>query len=141
MPKLKDFITERATEIEKALEPLRDQLLETQRRIYAYERELADLRNAAKAIGIVNRIERPLGVTRRTAPSPTIKEAVLQILDDFPEGLIALDILAKINDRFSIRLVRTSLSPQLSRLKQEGKIVNHGSTWLKKAKKNEGPST
>ena len=140
MPKIKDFIPQRATEIEKALKPLRDQLSEIQGKIQAYERELTDLRSAAKAIGIVNRIEKPLGITRRSPPSPTIKEAVLQVLDDYPEGLIALDVLARINERFALELVRTSLSPQLSRLKQEGKILNHGSTWLKKPAKTEDPN-
>jgi hypothetical protein len=54
----------------------------------------------------------------------------MSVLPEFPEGLLALDILAKINARFDLSLVRTSLSPQLTRLKREGRITNRGSIWL-----------
>jgi hypothetical protein len=141
MAKLQDFIAKRAREIEELLEPLRRQAMELEAKIKTHEKELGELRNAAKAIGIVNRLERPLGITRKTSPPRTIKEAVLDVLQDYPGGLIALDILAKINERFSMNLVRTSLSPQLSRLKQEGKILNHGSTWLPRHQNDEGSAT
>jgi predicted nuclease with TOPRIM domain len=139
MAKLQDFIPERATELEKLLEPLRRQYQEIEEKIRAYEKELSELQSAAKAIGIVNRLQRPLGVTRKVSPPQTIKEAVLDVLRDYPEGLIALDILAKINERFSTNLVRTSLSPQLSRLKQyDHKIEYDAGVWRLITPKNEG---
>ena len=54
----------------------------------------------------------------------------MEVLRDHPGGLLALDILAKINERHGLGTVRTSLSPQLTRLKQERKITNRGSTWM-----------
>lgn len=141
MSKLNDFITKRAQELEELLEPLRHQQHDLQAKIRAYERELSDLQSAAKAIGIVNRIEKPLGVTRRTAPKLTIKEAILEVLQDYPDGLIALDLLPKINDRFSWKMARETLSPQLSRLKQEGKLLYREGVWTLPSKNDEGPAT
>lgn len=62
-------------------------------------------------------------VDRAAPPSGlTIKEQVLMVLDRSPKPLPAGDILLRINDLFNNRLVRTSLSPQLSRLRDEGRI-------------------
>lgn len=68
-------------------------------------------------------------------PSPyarfTIKELVLKALDEqFEDGATAaqlLDLFANAWGRQDI--VRTSLSPQLSRLKQEGQLVLDGQIW------------
>jgi hypothetical protein len=131
MNSIHDYIVKRIGELEDSLLPLRHQSKEITAKIDAIEKELADLRAAAKAIGMVNRLPKvPFHVTRRTEPEVTIKEAVMNVLADYPEGLIALDILGKVNERFDLGLVRTSLSPQLTRLKREGKITNHGSVWL-----------
>lgn len=59
----------------------------------------------------------------------TIKEAVVNVLEDAPSGFSALDILREINTRFGWDYARESLSPQLSRLKQEGHINLTGRTW------------
>jgi len=67
-----------------------------------------------------------------TKPHLTIKEMVLIILKDYPDGLIALDILSKINSHFNQTFIRTSLSPQLSRLKRSGDIYKIGKFWLLK---------
>jgi hypothetical protein len=131
MPKLKDFVSAHIREIEDSLVAYRNQAAELQEKISAAERELSDLRSAARAIGIPNGLRsQPLGVTRREKPPLTIKEAIMLVLPEYPEGLLALDLLAKINERLELNLVRTSLSPQLTRLKRERKITNRGSTWL-----------
>jgi hypothetical protein len=131
MANLTDFIAQRVQQLADSLLPLRAQQVELEQKIASIEKELADLRNAAKAIGMPNGLSSlPLHVTRRTRPQPTIKEAIMSVLPEFPEGLLALDILAKINARFDLSLVRTSLSPQLTRLKREGRITNRGSIWL-----------
>jgi len=70
----------------------------------------------------------------------TIKEMVLVILKDHPNGLIALDILSEINTHFNQTFVRTSLSPQLSRLKRSGDLDKIGKYWLLKNRElMEGP--
>lgn len=59
----------------------------------------------------------------------TIKEMVLDILEKEEGDLTALYILDRINSRTGIDYPRTSLSPQLSRLKAEGKIHREGRFW------------
>jgi hypothetical protein len=63
---------------------------------------------------------------------PTIMQAVLDVLKHRPEGMTALEILAEINSRyFDGKYVRTSLSPQLSRLKdRDRKITLRGNRWF-----------
>ncbi|GLQ22754.1 hypothetical protein GCM10007853_06280 [Algimonas ampicilliniresistens] len=75
---------------------------------------------------------KPERAKREAAPEPyrSIKQMVRLVLTDFPDGLIALDILSKINERFGKSFPRTSLSPQLSRLKQSGDIYKDGKRWV-----------
>jgi hypothetical protein len=63
---------------------------------------------------------------------PTIIQAVLEVLKRRPDGMTALEILAEINARyFEGKIARTSLSPQLSRLKdRDGKIDLRGERWF-----------
>jgi hypothetical protein len=130
MSSIKDYLADRLRKLEDSLVPLREELSKTQGKIEQIERELADARNAARAIGIANGLRRTaLGVTRRRAPKATIKEAVLTILADYPEGLLALDLLAKINARYDWNIVRESLSPQLTRLKRAHKVANTDRLW------------
>lgn len=60
----------------------------------------------------------------------TIQEMVLQILSMVPDGATANQIIEHIKARFNITVERTSLSPQLSRLKAEAKIALLGKTWV-----------
>jgi hypothetical protein len=130
MNSIKDYIADRIRKLEDSIVPLREEVAERETKIAQIERELVDLQNAAKAIGIANRLQKkPLGVTRRKPPETTIKEAALTVLADHPEGLLALDLLARINARYDWRLVRPSLSPQLTRLKREGKLVTVDGLW------------
>lgn len=75
-------------------------------------------------VATVNPLEAPL------KQEMTIKQMVLQILNDNPEGLVALDILDEIEIRFDKTYARTSLSPQLSRLFNDGKIHKRGKVWI-----------
>jgi hypothetical protein len=59
----------------------------------------------------------------------TLKQAVVEVLQDNEHGLLALNILREINRRHNAGYVRASLSPQLSRLKQEGNIELTGRVW------------
>jgi hypothetical protein len=61
----------------------------------------------------------------------TIKEAVLKILDnEYPKGFTAMQILKRLHHHNFPYIERTSLSPQLSRLKGEGHLVNVNGVWL-----------
>jgi hypothetical protein len=68
----------------------------------------------------------------------TIKDFVVRVLSDRPEGMVAIDILAAINRRFGTEYPRTSLSPQLSRLKNEGILELDGLVW--RLVKEKGPA-
>lgn len=72
-------------------------------------------------------------------PRLTIKQAVLKILGAIaPKGLSALGILEKLRTEFGMNYPRESLSPQLSRLKAEGKLKLEGGVWYSVQKEN-GP--
>ena len=124
---LNEFIIRRLQELDAIEIPLLAQL-------DAIRRERIALKKSAKAIGsnIPNRIMREVGENVDTQ-SKTIKEVVVEVLADKPNGLTALDILSAINETTGMNYARTSLSPQLSRLKREGKLKKDGIVWsLKK---------
>lgn len=70
---------------------------------------------------------KPRDVTR--AVGLTLKEMILLTLRARHHGADALTILDEINTRWNVGLERTSLSPQLSRLKNEGKLKLNGKVW------------
>ncbi len=64
-------------------------------------------------------------------PRLTIKQGVLKVLERVaPEGLSASAILERLGTDLGMHYSRTSLSPQLSRLKNEGNIGLRGNTWF-----------
>jgi hypothetical protein len=80
---------------------------------------------------------------RRHPSLKTIKEAVVSVLNASLFGMTALEILEKIDTLHGMDYPRTSLSPQLSRLKNDGVIAKDGKIWRlvpPSAKKNEAPS-
>jgi len=123
MSDLKDFLRRRRDLLEARLEQQRLQSAEIQKEIIKIEAELRQIRTVERTIGKVNGLEREPHVQRRQVAKLTIKDAVLATLRDYPAGLTALQILAEINTRFEMNVVRTSLSPQLSRLKRDGKLA------------------
>jgi hypothetical protein len=70
-------------------------------------------------------------------PPLTIKEMARQVLAGQPNGLNSSGILDAIKKMFDRDLERTSLSPQLSRLKEEGELVLNGDTWFTKENHDE----
>jgi hypothetical protein len=58
---------------------------------------------------------------------PTIKDRVVSLLERSEDGLTALEILEALQMQGMTSLTRTSLSPQLSRLKKD-EIVHHDET-------------
>jgi hypothetical protein len=78
-------------------------------------------------------IDEFLSKREKQPPRITIKEAILATLDHKPDGLTALEILGELNEKYyGGELSRTSLSPQLSRLKdRDNKITLRGERWIK----------
>jgi transposase len=86
------------------------------------ERELAEIRAAWAALQAEGGVPPP-------KQSPTIKDMVRQILRGRPDGLRAKELLKEIQERFGVTIERTSLSPQLSRLRESEEITLENSRW------------
>jgi hypothetical protein len=144
MPSLRDYILQRRTEIDKEGRPLAEradeleqELADIQAKLRQMRDEWLELDKAAKAIGLAEETPPKPVAEPRKEKLPTIKEAVLAVLDD-QRGVTSSVILNRINERFfEGTMPRTSLSPQLTRLKNDGKIVLDGAFW-RLAKKAEG---
>ena len=117
---LRAFIDRRLRELRDAETPLREHMNEI-------DRERKELEKTAKLIGMEGVYRQD--AERAEAQKKTMKEAVVEILSAVPRGLTALDILRELNTRMNTTYPRTSLSPQLSRLKQEGKVTQSGIVW------------
>jgi hypothetical protein len=142
MTGLRDFIEKRMAAIKTEGEPLRDrrtaimaELATINARLDAMGAEWQDLLKAAGAIGADQDQEQP----RRPSSGPTIKEAILKVLLEHPNGMKAGDLLTEINTRFfDGQIERTSFSPQMSRLKnKDRKIIQRGELYFGK---REGPA-
>jgi hypothetical protein len=129
MSAVRDLLMDRRIEIVGKLEPMmvhRNELwksvMETETAINSLRQELQKIELALKAVDD--------SAGNRT---PTIMQAVLEVLKDKPDGMTAQEILAEIDTRyFDGKIVRPSLSPQLSRLKdRDKKIELRGNRWFR----------
>ena len=139
---LREFLRTQKAALRAEIEPLEAQLAQLRR-------ELADVEKAEQALGPppVEQAGRDLlsawsaasaaATSRGVLREGSIKDFVVRVLSERAEGMSALDILAAINRRFGTDYPRTSLSPQLSRLKNEGILVRDGLVW--RLAKEEGP--
>ncbi|MCB8837363.1 hypothetical protein [Aurantimonas sp. VKM B-3413] len=135
---VQDYIAQRRAELE-ALEA------EARRKLdwIVAEREILDRMSDAAGV-----FELPVAATQRgsvakkaepgdakprriqRAKTSTIKMAVLKVLESEPNGLTAPEMLPLVNESLGIEYPRSSLSPQLSRLKAEGDLVLAGKKWV-----------
>ena len=102
---------------------LRAQLSAQDSKLRTLANELSDVEKALQALG------------KKEQPSETyisIKDAILRVLAKEPNGMTSAEILAAINDLFfNGTLMRTSMSPQLARLKNDDhKIRQRGERYF-----------
>jgi hypothetical protein len=90
----------------------------------AVEEERQKLLSALGAFESEKRNRRP-----RRLKAMTLKEAVVEILVQAGHGLTASEILHELNSRHGTDFERESLSPQISRLKNEGTLALSGKNW------------
>lgn len=109
---LRDFIAQREAEI-------RDQQK-------ALKAELRDLQIVKNALESQNTSES----SKVQGGALTIKEMARDVLSHQPNGLNSSGILDGIKKTFGRDVERTSLSPQLSRLKDEGELAFDGEVWF-----------
>ena len=126
---LTDFIIRRRAEIDLEETPL-------QERLAALRAEKTQLAKAAIAAGLEAKPDSGQEGPRRGRPPKvrrpqegTIKTHVIAILKEGGSGMTAGQILEKLRIQTGSTLLRSSLSPQLSRLKQEGYLELTGTHW------------
>lgn len=136
METLADFVWRRMKELTVLEAEVRAQL-------DALNAERDQLRRAALAAGFeadaapeqerprIEKAQEPQRVNPvvRKIPSVTLKQAVLIVLGETRKAMPASDILDAINRRFNADFPRTSLSPQLSRLKGDELLALDGQNW------------
>jgi hypothetical protein len=98
--------------------------------------EIAALRRELQEIDAA---ERAISGTAQSSPAPatvvsvagglSIKDKILAVLRDCPEGGDVATIIDLIQQQFGETIVKSSLSPQLSRLKGEGRVVTEHKIW------------
>lgn len=161
MPDVRSYLDEREKLLESEIAKLRGQ-------IAPLERELFEVRIAQRAVGRHSRepLQLPLmsadgrssvddeaaslwkqylSVKAERLLSPyarlTIKQLVLKALEEqFPSGATAQQLLELFASAWGREeVVRTSLSPQLSRLKAEHKIDRNGTLWFLRKPRPEVP--
>jgi hypothetical protein len=150
MPRnLRDLLADHEADLMGRLKALREQII-------PLERELAEVRRARGAVsmidygpeqtqilfpakGEVDDSARPTDHQARDLSPPrspyarlTIKQLVRKALtEQFERGATSNELLDFFSDAWGrLDVVRTSLSPQLSRLKQDGEILLIGQKWV-----------
>jgi hypothetical protein len=111
---LRDFMTQREYEIKEQLKLLKSELRELQIAKVAVEAQAPAVEPVAPVVG------------------PTIKDMIREVLANAPGGLASSEILSAIASMHGKQLERTSLSPQLSRLKDGNLVVLNGVRWFDK---------
>jgi hypothetical protein len=128
MSKVRNLLLDERSEISRKVMPLitdiarlREMLSKKQGELAVWNAELEKINSAIQAVD----------KAEANTNKPTIMEAVLEVLKDHEDGMTAMEILAEINTRyFAGRILRSSLSPQLSRLKdRHHKIELRGNRW------------
>lgn len=123
---IRQFLVRRLTELQVEEKLVSEQLRGIQRERLQFERAFAAINEprAPDAQAESRQNNRP-----QRLPDITLKDAALRVLADAPSGLAASEILKEINHRFNANFVRTSLSPQISRLRHEGRVTVIDGKW------------
>lgn len=129
MVELRDYLERRRADVAQQLEPLQSSAADLRSQLGATD---AKIRTLTKEIDDIDKALAAIGKSERTEATVTIKEAVLQVLADAPNGMTSAELLEAINDRFfDGNLERTSMSPQLSRLRVwDKKITQRGDRYF-----------
>ena len=123
------MLERRRAEIRKEMQPLEASSLELRTKLSSIDAKLKTLSIEA------GDIEKALQVVGKREPAKTeitIKDAILDVLATSPNGLTSSELLDKMNEKFfGGALVRTSMSPQITRLKnKDQKIRQRGERYF-----------
>jgi predicted nuclease with TOPRIM domain len=130
MSSVKDLLLSQREVLNQKLKPLVEERSKLRNRVMDLSDEIAVL---GEEIQQVESALRAVSEGQSKSGHVTIMDAVLEVLENKPEGMTAQEILAEINVRyFDGRIVRASLSPQLSRLKdRDKKLKLRGTKWIR----------
>lgn len=128
MDDVRDFLERRLKEARKELAPAESEAAELRAKIDASETRVAQIKRTIKDI---ERALNALGRKERLTTTLTIKEAILKILADAPNGLASAELVRELNVRFfEGELARASMSPQITRLVRAHKIKQRGEKYF-----------
>jgi chromosome segregation ATPase len=139
MTELMVFMSHRKKELLDQLKPLAEQRKSLRAELESVTEKLTRM---VEEIEQIERAEQAIaGFEPPVKTGLTIKQAVLKVLEDEKRALNAQQILALINERyFDGKVVRSSLSPQLSRLNHDDKKITYdGTMWSLRSQNEEGP--
>jgi hypothetical protein len=108
---------------------LRDQRDRLHREIEALQAELRRVSAAIEALSAQDLFDELSEAHRRRRMPGSLKQMAYTVLRERGQALSALDILQKIETEFGVRIERTSMSPQLSRLGQDEFLLREGNLW------------
>lgn len=95
------------------------------------KQELQDILAAEAAMSPIADKEPVIKLRKGRGSQFTLKDMVINVLKDHKTGADALKILELIKLKYGIDVKRESLSPQLSRLKNDDKLLElRGSDWF-----------
>ena len=92
-------------------------------------KEIKALRAALKGVGEGDDSNVSASQTSAKPNTPTFKEMIVSVLSEHGRGAQATEILGLIKTKFGKEIKRSSISPQLSRLKSEGVIDLDDKVW------------
>jgi septal ring factor EnvC (AmiA/AmiB activator) len=129
MTAIREYLETRRTKLKSEMQPIEATAAELRAQLSAHD---AKLRIMSKELADVEKALQALGKREPSESTVTIKDAILQALAGAPNGMTSAEILAAINDRFfEGTIVRTSMSPQLARLKNDDhKIRQRGDRYF-----------
>lgn len=127
---LSDFLTARFNQLEHETDTLHARLAEI-------DAERAQLTKAAMAAGLSTLAPAATASSQAEGPGATMKDAVLAVLRKEGRGMTAIELLPRVNAYCGREFNRSSLSPQLSRLKVDEKIHRQGLVWHLAENENE----
>lgn len=97
--------------------------------IKALRHELAELRLVEQTLSGRVASDSASAGTRGIEKPPTFQDMIVQVLAGRPQGATAIDILQLIEAIFGKKIIRSSISPQLSRLKSAGVLILENNMW------------
>lgn len=117
---LADFAARRLPQAEAEVSGLRDALKRAENEVGMLKSILS---GQSASVVVAASDSAPTPPKPRRSAEASMQDAVLAILSDKGEAMTAVDLLPLVNARIGADYPRSSLSPQLSRLKTAGKVV------------------